>query len=180
MLGSRCPAAYCTSSNCAPFSSAVVMKVAPGPRRLESVINCDPHFALSQELEAKQTLPSSAPCPRRIPISSPTSSKAKPISSNSSPSSTPQYAHGQWFPVTGVARWDEFVPIKAVWVDNQPSDRKVLDKSSRWGDMPFLMLAKCAEAQAIRKGWPEDLSNTFVGEEIDREALNLHPAPEDA
>jgi hypothetical protein len=102
------------------------------------------------------------------------------ISSNSSPSSTPQYAHGQWFPVTGVARWDEFVPIKAVWVDNQPSDRKVLDKSSRWGDMPFLMLAKCAEAQAIRKGWPEDLSNTFVGEEIDQEALNLHPAQEDA
>jgi hypothetical protein len=30
--------------------------------------------------------------------------------------------------------------------------------------MPFLMLAKCAEAQAIRKGWPEDLSNTFAGE----------------
>jgi hypothetical protein len=34
--------------------------------------------------------------------------------------------------------------------------------------MPFLMLAKCAEAQAIRKGWPEDLSNTFVGEEIEQ------------
>jgi hypothetical protein len=29
-------------------------------------------------------------------------------------------------------------------------------------DMAFLMLAKCAEAQAIRNGWPEDLSNTFV------------------
>lgn len=42
--------------------------------------------------------------------------------------------------------------------------------------MPFLMLAKCAEAQAIRKGWPEDLSNTFVGEEIDQAALNLQPA----
>jgi len=62
-----------------------------------------------------------------------------------------QYAHGQWFPITGVARWDEFAPIKTVWVDNQPTDRKVLDKSGRWADMPFLMLAKCAEAQAIRK-----------------------------
>jgi hypothetical protein len=41
--------------------------------------------------------------------------------------------------------------------------------------MPFLTLAKCAEAQAIRKGWPEDLSNTFVGEEIEQAALNLHP-----
>jgi hypothetical protein len=42
--------------------------------------------------------------------------------------------------------------------------------------MPFLMLAKCAEAQAIRKGWPEDLSNTFVGEEIEQAALTLNPA----
>jgi phage recombination protein Bet len=87
-----------------------------------------------------------------------------------------QYAHGQWFPITGVARWDEFAPVKTVWVDNQPTDRKVLDKTGRWGDMPFLMLAKCAEAQAIRKGWPEDLSNTFVGEEIEQAALTLHPA----
>jgi len=76
----------------------------------------------------------------------------------------------------GVARWDEFAPLKTVWADNQPTDRKVLDKSGRWGDMPFLMLAKCAEAQAIRKGWPEDLSNTFVGEEIDQAALTLNPA----
>jgi hypothetical protein len=67
-------------------------------------------------------------------------------------------------------------PLKTVWVDNQPTERKVLDKSGRWGDMPFLMLAKCAEAQAIRKGWPEDLSNTFVGEEIEQAALLLNPA----
>jgi phage recombination protein Bet len=87
-----------------------------------------------------------------------------------------QYAHGQWFPITGVARWEEFAPLKTVWVDNQPTDRKVLDKSGRWADMPFLMLAKCAEAQAIRKGWPEDLSNTFVGEEIEQAALTLNPA----
>jgi phage recombination protein Bet len=87
-----------------------------------------------------------------------------------------QYAHGQWFPITGMARWEEFAPLKTVWVDNQPTDRKVLDKSGRWADMPFLMLAKCAEAQAIRKGWPEDLSNTFVGEEIEQAALTLNPA----
>ena len=35
---------------------------------------------------------------------------------------------------------------------------------------------ECAEAQAIRKGWPEDLSNTFVGEEIEQAALILIPA----
>jgi hypothetical protein len=59
-----------------------------------------------------------------------------------------QYAHGQWFPITGVARWEEFAPLKTVWVDNQPTDRKILDKTGRWGDMPFLMLARCAEAGA--------------------------------
>jgi len=38
------------------------------------------------------------------------------------------------------------------------------------------MLAKCAEAQAIRKGWPKDLSNIFVGEEIEQAALILNSA----
>jgi hypothetical protein len=76
----------------------------------------------------------------------------------------------------GVARWEEFAPLKTVWADNQPTDRKVLDKFGKWADMPFLMLAKCAEAQAIRRGWPEDLSNTFVGEEIEQAVLTLDPA----
>lgn len=87
-----------------------------------------------------------------------------------------QFAHNSWFPITGTARWDEFAPLKTIWVDNQPTDIKALDRSGRWGDMPYLMLAKCAEAQAIRKGWPEDLSNTFVGEEVDHAVLQKHPA----
>lgn len=87
-----------------------------------------------------------------------------------------QFAHGSWFQITGTARWEEFAPLKTVWVDNQPTDQKALDRTGRWGDMPFLMLAKCAEAQAIRKGWPEDLSNAFVGEEVDHASLQKHPA----
>jgi hypothetical protein len=27
-----------------------------------------------------------------------------------------QYAHEQWIPITGVARWDELAPLRAVWV----------------------------------------------------------------
>ena len=38
------------------------------------------------------------------------------------------------------------------------------------------MLARCAEAQAIRKGLPEDLSSTLVAEEIEQVALTLKPA----
>jgi hypothetical protein len=37
------------------------------------------------------------------------------------------------------------------------------------------MLEHGLKAQAIRKGWPEDLSNTFVGEEIEQAALTLDP-----
>lgn len=66
--------------------------------------------------------------------------------------------------------------MKTVWVDNAPTDRKTLDRTGRWPDMPFLMLAKCAEAQALRKGWPEDLANAYVSEETARANLKQHPA----
>jgi hypothetical protein len=39
------------------------------------------------------------------------------------------------------------------------------------------MIAKCAEALALRKGWPDDFSNVYAAEEIDRaRALDLLPA----
>lgn len=87
-----------------------------------------------------------------------------------------QYSRGEWFPISGVARWDEFAPLKTVWADDKPTERRTLDRNGRWADMPHLMLAKCAEAQALRKGWPEDLSNAFVGEEVARAALEFSPA----
>ena len=37
-----------------------------------------------------------------------------------------------------------------------------------WRKMPRVMLAKCAEAQAIRRAWPEDLSAIYADEELDR------------
>lgn len=82
---------------------------------------------------------------------------------------------GDWHPITGSAYWEEFAPLKDEWVEdektgkNKRSGKKTLD-GKFWQTMPRLMLAKCAEAQALRKGWPEDLSGLYVTEELDRQA----------
>jgi phage recombination protein Bet len=89
-----------------------------------------------------------------------------------------QHSHGQWHEVTAVAYWDEFAPIVegGKWVpgeDGRRSFRKdgtmQLDPGKdNWRKMSRLMLAKCAEAQAIRRAWPEDLSAIYSDEELDR------------
>lgn len=88
----------------------------------------------------------------------------------------------KWHKLSGVAYWDEFAPIVdgfdeidkgETWQDGNkkltrvPNGKDMLDpKNKFWVKMPRLMLAKCAESQALRKGWPEDLSDIYSPEEM--------------
>jgi phage recombination protein Bet len=100
---------------------------------------------------------------------------------------------GEWHPVVGVAYWSEFAAMKEDaeggydWVDTgefwddtgKPKKKKVprgqttMMPSGKWATMPHVMLAKCAEAQALRKGWPEDLSGIYSPEEMDRAMVDI-------
>ena len=58
-------------------------------------------------------------------------------------------------PFTASARWKEYAQAKA--------DGNLL---GLWGRMPYLMLGKCAEALALRKAFPMDLSGLRADEEM--------------
>jgi phage recombination protein Bet len=88
---------------------------------------------------------------------------------------------GEWFAVSGTAYWSEFCPLKDEWAWNDekgkrlPTGRVTLDPKSNWFKMGRVMICKCAEAQALRKGWPEDLSGIYSPEEMERPMLDVTP-----
>lgn len=81
----------------------------------------------------------------------------------------------EWYPITGTAYWHEFAPLKQEWAwDSKTNKKRPTDKwelSGQWPKMPKLMIAKCAEAQALRRGWPEDLSGIYAPEEMEAVAI---------
>jgi phage recombination protein Bet len=96
-----------------------------------------------------------------------------------------KYAHGGWHEVPGFVYWDEFVPTgyrkeDVEWKENTRRDGStyrfmevkegaelVVDPSKTgWVKMGRNQIAKCAEAQAHRKAFPNDFSGVLVEEEI--------------
>lgn len=87
-----------------------------------------------------------------------------------------KHAHGEWHEFSETVYWDEFAPIKDEWKEDETGKRKntgkrILDTSGQWGKMGRVMLQKCAEAQALRRGWPDEYGDLYVAEEMDQAKL---------
>ena len=63
------------------------------------------------------------------------------------------YRKGIDRPFVGEARWSEFFPSKE-------------NKQFMWKKMPYVMLKKCAEAQALRMAFPKKLNKLYAEEEM--------------
>lgn len=100
-----------------------------------------------------------------------------------------KHSHGEWHEVPGFVYWDEFCPTVfkdedctwietgEKWPDGNPKKKKVVKdgavpivdpSKAGWVKMGRNQIAKCAEAQAHRKAFPNDFAGVLVEEEVHR------------
>lgn len=68
----------------------------------------------------------------------------------------------------------EFV-AKEYWIENYASAGKATAPNAMWKKRPKGQLAKCAEAQALRKGWPE-IGQAPTAEEMEGKMMDMGEA----
>lgn len=79
-----------------------------------------------------------------------------------------KWVRGEWHEVAATAHYREYMQAKS---DGHPT--------KMWADKPHIMLAKCAEALALRRAFPAEMSGLYTSDEIPAgDALTaLPPAP---
>ena len=85
-----------------------------------------------------------------------------------------QTADGTWHEIASTAFYDEYVQT---FTDKKTGQKK---PTQFWQNMQHNQLAKCAEALALRKAFPGDLSGIYTQEEMqqaDREEVACHQQP---
>ena len=88
-------------------------------------------------------------------------------------------ADGHYDIVMGKARWVERVPIREEWVKDEKTGRrqptgKFFINSPEWriSGQPAHMIGKCAECDALRRGWPDAFSGFYSAEDMARAKAN--------
>lgn len=71
---------------------------------------------------------------------------------------------------TASARWNEFAQMYTTKEGVKPM--------AQWASKPYLMLAKCAESTALRKGFPQELAGVYTEEELP--TIEVEPASTEA
>ncbi|MER9196481.1 phage recombination protein Bet [Mesorhizobium australicum] len=74
-----------------------------------------------------------------------------------------RFAKGRWHRIMGQVWWDEIAPIR-----HRDDGETYLDTRTPWPARPRGQIIKCAEAAALRAGWPDDLANVYSEDELDR------------
>lgn len=79
-----------------------------------------------------------------------------------------KWVRGEWHEVAASAHHREYVQTKK---DGNPT--------KMWADKPHIMLAKCAEALALRRAFPAEMSGLYTSDEVrgDDALTALPPAP---
>jgi phage recombination protein Bet len=74
-----------------------------------------------------------------------------------------RFSQGRWHRIVGQVWWDEIAPIR------RGGDGELhLDSRTPWPIRPRGQIIKCAEAAALRAGWPDTLANVYAEDEMDR------------